>query len=95
MWKAVNEQGTGRAARIAGFDVCGKTGSTQLISSAEAEKLEEQDKEVKTHSWFTGFAPRHNPEVVITVLVEYGGMGGAAAAPLARRLFDLYREKYD
>jgi penicillin-binding protein 2 len=95
MWKAVNEQGTGRAARISGFDVCGKTGSTQLISSSEAEKLEEQKEEVKTHSWFTGFAPRDNPEVVITVLVEYGGMGGATAAPLARRLFDLYREKYD
>jgi penicillin-binding protein 2 len=95
MWKVVNEQGTGRAARISGFDVCGKTGSTQLISSSEAEKLEEQKEEVKTHSWFTGFAPKENPEVVITVLVEYGGMGGATAAPLARRLFDLYREKYD
>ena len=95
MWQVVNEQGTGRAARISGFDVCGKTGSTQLISSKEAEKLEEQGKEVKTHSWFTGFAPRDNPEVVITVLVEYGGTGGATAAPLARQLFDLYRKKHD
>ena len=95
MWKAVNEQGTGRAARISEFDVCGKTGSTQLISSSEAEKLEGQKEEVKTHSWFTGFAPRDNPEVIITVLVEYGGMGGATAAPLARILFDLYRGKYD
>lgn len=95
MWQVVNEQGTGRAARISGFDVCGKTGSTQLISSEEAEKLEEQEKEVKSHSWFTGFAPRDNPEIVITVLVEYGGMGGATAAPLARQLFDLYRKKYD
>ncbi|UCC41153.1 MAG: penicillin-binding protein 2 [Candidatus Aminicenantes bacterium] len=95
MWKVVNEQGTGRAARISGFDICGKTGSTQLISSAEEERLEELEEEVKTHSWFTGFAPRDNPEVVITVLVEYGGMGGATAAPVARLLFDLYRKKYD
>ena len=48
--------------------------------------------EVKTHSWFTGFAPKDKPEVVVTVLVEYGGGGGAPAAPLARQLFQLYRE---
>ncbi len=95
MWKVVNEQGTGRAARISGFDVCGKTGSTQLRNSSETEKKEEQEEELKTHSWFTGFAPRDNPEVVITVLVEYGGFGGATAAPLARTLLDLYKKKYD
>lgn len=95
MWKVVNEQGTGRAARISEFDVCGKTGSTQLKSSSKEERLEESEEEVKTHSWFTGFAPRDNPEVIITVLVEYGGTGGATAAPVAKRLFELYRKKYD
>lgn len=95
MWAVVNEQGTGRAARVDGMDICGKTGSTQVISRLMAEKLGEEKKIVKTHSWFTGFAPRMNPEVVVTVLVEYGGMGGATAAPLARRLFAFYRDKYD
>jgi penicillin-binding protein 2 len=104
MWQAVNDQGTGWAAMVSGYDVCGKTGSTQVISKdkdeeAEEEKKieegEEEEEEVKTHSWFTGFAPRENPEIVVTVLVEYGGMGGATAAPLARRLFNLYRKKYD
>jgi penicillin-binding protein 2 len=92
MWKSVNEEGTGRGAKVEGFDVCGKTGSTQLISRERAEKL---GKQIKTHSWFSGFAPRDNPQVVVTVLVEYGGMGGATAAPLAKELFSLYREKYD
>lgn len=92
MWKSVNEEGTGRAARVEGFDVCGKTGSTQIISRERAEKMK---REIKTHSWFTGFAPRDNPQVVVTVLVEYGGMGGATAAPLARELFELFRKKYD
>lgn len=95
MWKAVNEGGTGRAAKIYGYDVCGKTGSTQIVSTAKAEKMQNRNQEVKTHSWFTGFAPKDNPQVVVTVLVEYGGMGGATAAPLARNLFDLYRKKYD
>jgi penicillin-binding protein 2 len=95
MWRGVNRDGTGRAAKVDGFDVCGKTGSTQVISRERAKKLSETRKEVKTHSWFTGFAPRNNPEVVVTMLVEHGGMGGTTAAPLAGNLFALYREKYD
>jgi penicillin-binding protein 2 len=95
MWKSVNEEGTGRASKIQGFDVCGKTGSTQVVSTATAEKLGTKEKIVKTHSWFTGFAPRVDPEIVVTVLVEYGGMGGATAAPVARELFSLYKENDD
>jgi len=95
MWKSVNDGGTGRAARVDGFNVCGKTGSTQTISTSTAEKLDEKSKIVKTHSWFTGFAPRENPEIVVTILVEHGGMGGTTAAPLARELFELYREHND
>jgi len=95
MWNSVNQEGTGRAALIEDFDICGKTGSTQTISLEKAEKLAIQKKEVKTHSWFTGFAPRNDPQVVVTVLVEYGGMGGATAAPIARTMFDLYKSKYD
>lgn len=95
MWKSVNDGGTGRAAKVQGFDVCGKTGSTQVVSTATAEKLGKSEKIVKTHSWYTGFAPRENPEIVITILVEYGGMGGATAAPLAREIFSLYRDNHD
>ncbi|MFQ6069507.1 MAG: penicillin-binding protein 2 [Candidatus Aminicenantales bacterium] len=91
MWRAVNREGTARATMIRGFDVCGKTGSVQLKSS----KNTESEVEVKTHSWFTGFAPAKNPQVVVTLIVEYGGMGGETAAPMARELFRLYRKKYD
>ncbi len=92
MWKCVNEEGTARGAKVEGFEVCGKTGSTQVVGRERAERL---GKEIKTHSWFSGFAPRDDPRVVVTVLVEFGGMGGATAAPLARELFSLFREKYD
>ena len=99
MWEVVNNGGTGWAANIKGYDICGKTGSTQLISTKKDEELteeeEEEEEERKTHSWFTGFAPRDNPKIVVTVLIEYGGMGGATAAPLARKLFNSYRRKYD
>jgi len=92
MWRCVNEGGTGKGAKVEGFDVCGKTGSTQTIGRETAERL---GLKVMPHSWFTGFAPRDNPRVVVTILVEFGGMGGATAAPLAGEIFALYKEKYD
>ena len=93
MWKSVNDGGTGQAARVDGLDVCGKTGSTQTMSRESAERLARAGHPVKTHSWFTGFAPRVQPRIVVTVLVEFGGGGGATAAPVANRLFDLYKQE--
>jgi len=90
MWRSVNEDGTGREAKIAGLDICGKTGSTQVLSRESLEKLAKLGKEVKTHSWFCGFAPRNNPRVAVAVLVERGGGGSVTAAPMARQLFDMY-----
>ncbi len=95
MWRSVNDGGTGKGAYQPGFEVCGKTGSTQIISRETAERLARKGMEPgKTHSWFIGFAPRHNPEIAVAVLVELGGMGGQTAAPIAGELFKAYREKY-
>jgi len=91
MWRSVNEGGTGQGARVADFDVCGKTGSTQTMSLESAAKLKMAGREVKTHSWFSGFAPRKDPRIVVTVLVEFGGGGGATAAPVAQRIFDAFK----
>ena len=93
MWRSVNKGGTGQAARVEGLDACGKTGSTQTVSRETAERLAASGKPVKTHSWFSGFGPRHAPEVVVTVLIEHGGMGGASAAPVAGQLFALHKLK--
>jgi cell division protein FtsI/penicillin-binding protein 2 len=94
MWRSVNADGTGKGAHVEGMNVCGKTGSTQLISREMAERLAKTGRIVKTHSWFSGFAPRVHPRIVVTVLVEYGGGGGEVAAPLAAQIFALYRELY-
>ncbi|MFP4081929.1 MAG: penicillin-binding protein 2 [Candidatus Aminicenantes bacterium] len=95
MWQVVNQGGTGRAAKISGYDICGKTGSTQLVSRSANRDIDEESQKIKTHSWFAGFAPKDDPKVAVTVLVEYGGMGGATAAPLARELLKIYKKKYD
>jgi penicillin-binding protein 2 len=92
MWRAVNKEGTARAARVDGLEICGKTGSTQTISRETAERLAEKNIVFKTHSWFTGFAPRNDPRIIVTVLVEFGGMGGSTAAPLAKEIFELYEQ---
>jgi penicillin-binding protein 2 len=91
MWRSANAEGTGQSAKVEGFDVCSKTGSTQTIGR---ETVERTGVKKKTHSWFTGFAPRNDPQVVVTVLVEFGGMGGATAAPMAGQIFRLYKTKY-
>ncbi len=94
MWMSANQGGTARAASVLDFDVCGKTGSTQVVSRQTAKKMGESRREVKTHSWFSGFAPRNDPQVVVTVIIEFGGMGGSTAAPVAGELFRLYKELY-
>jgi len=92
MWRSANMEGTGRGAKVESFDVCGKTGSTQLIGRETSERL---GIKKKTHSWFAGFAPRNDPRIAIAVLVEMGGMGGEAAAPLAGQILKMYKDKYD
>ncbi len=93
MWRSVNDHGTGQGARVEGLDVCGKTGSTQVVSRERAEALALAGKPIKTHSWFSGFAPRTNPRLVVTVLIEFGGGGGAVAGPVAGEIFRLWSEK--
>jgi penicillin-binding protein 2 len=78
---------------VADLDICGTTGSTPTMSRESAARRARAGREIKTPSWFSGFAPRANPRIVVTVLVEYGGGGGATAAPVAGRLFELYKKQ--
>ncbi len=94
MWSAVNEWGTGRRAKVDGFDVCGKTGTAQLISREVRETLSDTAKAKFTHNaWFAGFAPLDNPEIVVAVIVQSGGGGGTGAAPIAGKIFDAFYRK--
>ncbi|MGH9339189.1 MAG: penicillin-binding protein 2 [Acidobacteriota bacterium] len=95
MWSVVNARGTGRAAQVSGLDVCGKTGTAQTISRAVRARLsEEEARQYEPNAWFVGFAPRDHPEIVVAVIVQRGGSGGSAAAPIAGRVLETYQEKY-
>jgi penicillin-binding protein 2 len=91
MFAVVNE-GTGRQAQVAGIEICGKTGTSQLASN-ELLKGTRLGQELKDNAWFVGFAPRQNPEIVVVALVEGGLHGATAAAPVARDLIRTYFEK--
>jgi cell division protein FtsI/penicillin-binding protein 2 len=87
MWESVNNWGTGHNAAIPGLDICGKTGTVQVIGN-ESKRLLNED--IEDHSWFVGFGNRDNPEIAVVVFLEHGGKGGIAAAPLAREIFGAY-----
>lgn len=94
MWEVVNRYGTGRAAQVNGFDVCGKTGTAQTIGRPSLSKLEaEQAARFTANAWFVGFAPQKFPEIAVVVLVEAGGSGGAVAAPIAAKILQVFHDK--
>lgn len=93
MWRVVNQDsGTGASARVAGMDVCGKTGTAQL---ANFKKDERKAADKLLNAWFAGFAPRDNPRVALIVLCEQSGHGGHRAAPIAKALLEAWRAKQE
>jgi len=83
MYKAVNEQG-GTAytmGRTDAMEYAGKTGTAQ----APPEGDQRGD-----HAWFAGFAPSDNPEIAFAIVVEHGGHGGTASAPVAKAIVEAY-----
>ncbi len=93
LFRVVNDEGTGRAAKIQGLDICGKTGTGQILAKENPRyKILTQEKRFMPNSWFVSFAPRKDPRLAIVVLVENGGDAGAIAAPLAAQIYKKYFE---
>ena len=87
------ERGTAR--RINGeiaYRMAGKTGTAQVFSIGQNEEYdaEKLDKKLHDHGLFIAFAPVEQPRIAVAVVVEHGGSGSAAAAPLARIVIDAY-----
>jgi penicillin-binding protein 2 len=93
MDEAAEAGGTAVAAtRGAPYKIAAKTGTAQVFSLGQNEKYNEKDvaERLRDHAWFIAFAPADDPKLAIAVLVENGGHGGTAAAPIARKVFDAY-----
>ena len=93
MYGVVNEGGTGAALKLAGIELSGKSGTAQVIGYATRERMGKQ-KKFEDNAWFVGYAPRRNPEIVVSVLVQESGQhGGTASGPVARDVIKAYYEK--
>jgi penicillin-binding protein 2 len=90
---AVTTGGTAtQAARGAAYSIAGKTGTAQVFSVGQTEKYDADEvaERLRDHALFVAFAPAEDPKLAVAVLVENGGFGSSAAAPIARAIFDAY-----
>lgn len=91
LWGVVNEPGgTAHSARSKIVEIAGKTGTAQVRSS----KAGSASGRFGDHAWFTAYAPYENPQVAIAVLVEHGGHGASAAAPIAKAAIEAYISRH-
>ncbi len=77
--KACINSGTGSSAKLEGLSIAGKTGSAEVQGFTRS-----------THAWFAAYAPADKAELVVIVVGEGAGHGGAIAAPIAKKIFQAY-----
>ena len=74
------------------YTVAGKTGTAQVIGIAQDQKYREEDidERQRDHGLFVAFAPADAPRIALGIVVENGGGGSRAAAPVARKVLDAF-----
>ncbi len=103
MFAATNEVGgTSYASRITDkkFMFAGKTGSSQIKKfTALQRELEVKQKDIKyedrDHALYIAFAPYKDPKYAISIIVEHGGSGSSAAAPIAKKIIKKVLERHE
>jgi penicillin-binding protein 2 len=84
-------EGTGGAAKSQIVRIAGKTGTAQVVEmKGNIVKSENLAYLIRDHAWFVAYAPAEKPEIAVVVLVEHGGHGATAAAPLAKKVIEKY-----
>jgi len=103
MFRSTNEvYGTSFASRIEDpkYQFAGKTGTSQVKRITERERELDLDisqipYENRDHAWYIAFAPYKNPRYSLSVLVEHGGSGSKAAAPIAKKLIKKVIDRHE
>ncbi len=74
------------------YKIAGKTGTAQVFTIKQTENTRAKivDERRRDHAWFIAYAPADDPKIAISVLVENGGFGATAAAPIARKVLDAF-----
>jgi penicillin-binding protein 2 len=82
----MDARGTGTRSRVEGISIAGKTGTAQVIALGAGVAA----GELNDHAWFVALAPTEKPALALGIVVEHGGHGGSAAAPMAKELIAAY-----
>ena len=85
-----DRHGTARKCRIPGVTVAGKTGTAQVVRQVKRKQDEKMAWKFKDHALFVAFAPVEDPQIAVAVIIEHGGHGGSAAAPVARAVIERW-----
>ena len=103
MFRSTNEiYGTSYNSRIENpkYQFAGKTGTAQVKRITEEEreldlKTEQIPYKERDHAWYIAFGPYKNPRYALSVLVEHGGSGSKAAAPIAKKLIKFVIDRHE
>ena len=103
MFKSTNEvYGTSYRSRIDDpkYQFAGKTGTSQVKRITEAEReLDLETSQIpyneRDHAWYVAFGPYKEPRYAVSILIEHGGSGSKAAAPIAKKLFKLIIDRHE
>tara|TARA_B110000438_G_scaffold259664_1_gene269224 strand:- start:384 stop:968 length:585 start_codon:yes stop_codon:yes gene_type:complete len=103
MFASTNEvRGTSYSSRINNlkYQFAGKTGTSQVkrITKLERElnlKTIEIPYNERDHALYVAFGPYKNPRYALSIVIEHGGSGSSAAAPIAKKLFKLILDRHE
>ncbi len=87
-----DRRGTAYSQRIKDIRVAGKTGTAQVGKLYSVKQEQSIPWFLRDHAWFVAFSPDKDAEIAVVTLVENGGHGGSAAAPVVRRVIERYWE---
>ncbi|NCN41485.1 penicillin-binding protein 2 [bacterium] len=98
LWRVVNEKGgtaywTGRLEEV---EMAGKSGTVQVSSNDPSDlfkKCELRPFDKRHHSWFVGFAPWDNPEIVVATFILHGCGGSRNSAPVVKEVVKRWWDK--
>ena len=103
MYASTNEvRGTSYGSRIDDkkYQFAGKTGTAQVKRiTEEARELDLKVSQIpyedRDHALYVAYGPYKNPRYALSILIEHGGSGSTAAAPMAKKLFKLIIDRHD
>jgi penicillin-binding protein 2 len=92
LWMVVNGAGTGGRGKIPGYNVAGKTGTSQVVSNQGKAAVARTGQDVRDHGWFVFFAPHDKPEIAGVIFAEHAEHG-YLGAPIAKYAMETYFAK--